>query len=146
MAAEINDLDVATATTASRPCLFVTATRTAPMEKTKQRLNVVRLGLLSSYNCCWPNAGLMLGHRTDTLCLKPDYTSVQSQKKVSAHFTNKQILPFGFADHGQFGRYCLLALQSSVVVSTLCLVADQITISVMKWVFKQLFFECLIAN
>ena len=26
-------------------------------------------------------------------------TAVQSQKAVSAHFTSKQILPFGFAEH-----------------------------------------------
>ena len=31
------------------------------------------------------------------------YTAVQSQKAVSAHFTSKQILPFGFAQ--QYSDY-----------------------------------------
>ena len=30
--------------------------------------------------------------------LAPHYTVVQSQKAVSAHFTSKQMLPFGFAE------------------------------------------------
>ena len=38
------------------------------------------------------------------------YTAVQSQKAVSAYFTSKQTLPFGFAA----SRHCLLAWQSSV--------------------------------
>ena len=34
--------------------------------------------------------------------MKIDYTVVQSQKAVSAYFTSKQILPFGFAE--QYSR------------------------------------------
>ena len=32
------------------------------------------------------------------ICFQDSYSAVQSQKAVSAYFTSKQILPFGFAE------------------------------------------------
>ena len=49
---------------------------------------------------------------------KPDHTAVQSLKAVTAHFSSKQLLPFGFAErhtsHVCFSLYHVLSLPSSV--------------------------------